>query len=399
MMHCFKRPVLLPILLGLAALAGCNEPKQTAAPGAGAAPPPARVGFIVVQPRDVEITTELAGRVVPSLIAEVRPQVSGIIEKRLFSEGSEVKENDVLYQIADASYAAAQASSRAALDRAKAAQVAAQAKADRYNTLANRDIASQQDRESAIAGAQQARADVAAAEAALSGANINLGYTKIRAPISGRIGVSSLTEGALVTANQQTALATIQALDPVYVDAPQSAASILATRADVEAGRMKMAPDGVKMRLILDNGQSYAQEGLLKFTDMTVNQGTGTVTLRATFANPERILLPNMFVRGIARLGLRENVILAPQRAVTRDPRGQATVYVIGAGDKIEPRVLTTHRSEGSDWIVEKGLAAGERLVMDGFQRVRPGAVVTPVPFDQSASAAPAAAPAQNKGQ
>ena len=399
MMHFLLRGRLVPIALGVAILSGCNKPKQAAAPGQGAASPPPRVGFIVIQPQNAEITTELAGRVVPSLIAEVRPQVSGIIEKRLFPEGSEVRENDVLYQIADASYVAAQASATAALDRAKAALVAAQAKADRYNTLANRDIASQQDRESATAGALQARADVAAAEAALAGANINLGYTKIRAPISGRIGVSSLTEGALVTANQPTALATIQALDPVYVDAPQSATSVLATRADVEAGRLKMAAGGVKMRLNLDNGQTYAQEGLLRFTDITVNQGTGTVTLRATFANPERILLPNMFVRGIARLGLRENVILAPQRAVTRDPRGQATVYVIGAGDKIESRVLTTHRSEGADWVVEKGLAAGERLVMDGFQRVRPGAVVTPVPFEQSGATGPAGAPAGNKGQ
>lgn len=399
MKHFPTRAAFVPAILAITLLGGCNEQKPAAAPGQGAAPPPARVGFIVVQPQNVAITTELAGRVIPSLIAEVRPQVSGIIEKRMFAEGSEVKENDVLYQIADASYVAAQASATAALDRAKAALVAAQARADRYNTLANRDIASQQDRESATAGALQAKADVAAAEAALAGANINLGYTKIRAPISGRIGVSSLTEGALVTANQPTALATIQSLDPVYVDAPQSATSILAMRADVEAGRLKMAAGGVKMRLILDNGQPYAQEGLLKFTDMTVNQGTGTVTLRATFANPQRILLPNMFVRGIAEIGMRENVILAPQRAVTRDPRGQATVLVIGEGDKIEARTLTTHRSQGTDWIVDKGLVAGERLVMEGFQRIRPGAVVTPMPFDQAASATPAAAPAASKGQ
>lgn len=380
---------LLPVVLGAALLAGCNEQKPPEA-----ARPPASVGFIQVQPQSVEITADLAGRVVPSLIAEVRPQVSGIIEKRLFVEGSEVKENDVLYLIANASYIAAQSSAKAALDRAKAALVAAQARADRYNTLASREIASQQDRESAVATAQQSLADVAAAEAALATANINLGYTKVRAPISGRIGVSSLTEGALVTAGQATALATIQAIDPVFVDTPQSATAILTTQADVQAGRLKVNADGMRMRLHLENGQPYAQEGVVKFTDITVNQGTGTVTLRVAFDNPERILLPNMFVRGVARIGVQDNVILAPQRAITRDPLGQATVFVIGEGDKIEPRVLTTHRSQGSNWIVEKGLKAGDRLVVDGFQRVRPGAVVKPVPFET-----PSAPPSQAAGQ
>lgn len=382
--------IRIAALAAALALAGCNEQKP-AAPPQGAAPPP-QVGFLAVQPQSVAITTEVAGRVLPSLIAEVRPQVSGIIEKRLFAEGSEVKEGDVLYQIADASYRTAQASAQAALDRARAAEKAAQAKADRYKTLANREVASAQETESAIASAQQAAADVAAAKAALDSANINLGYTKVRAPISGRIGVSSLTEGALVTANQTAALATIQALDPVYVDTPQSATSVLATRAEIESGRLKMRPDGVSLQLTLDNGQPYAQQGQLRFTDVTVNQGTGTVTLRATFANPDRLLLPNMFVRAIATLGQRENVILAPQRAVSRDPRGQATAFVIGEGDKIEPRQLEVSRAVGANWIVEKGLAPGDRLVMDGLQRIRPGAVVKPVPFQPPAAAAPAPA-------
>ncbi|MCA0425513.1 MAG: efflux RND transporter periplasmic adaptor subunit [Proteobacteria bacterium] len=387
-----ERPVRGPVValfLATAFLSGCDEQKPPAMKQ-----PPASVGFIEVQPRNVELTAELAGRVVPSLIAEVRPQVSGIIEKRKFVEGSEVKENDVLYEIADASYVAAQASARASLDRARAAQVAAQSRAARYDTLADRAVASQQDRETAIANAAQARADVASAEAALTNANINLGYTKVRAPISGRIGVSSLTEGALVTANQATALATIQKIDPVFVDVPQSATAILMTQSDVQAGRLKLNPAGMGMTLHLDNGQAYAQEGQVQFTDITVNQGTGTVNLRVVFRNPDRILLPNMFVRGVARIGVLENVILAPQRAVTRDPRGQATVYVIGDGNKIEPRILTTNRTQGADWIVEKGLNAGDRLVMDGFQRIRPGAVVNPVPFG-----APAAAPAAANGQ
>lgn len=387
------RVFLISLALSLA-LAACNE-KKAAAPAPGQMPPP-KVGFITLQAETVDITTELAGRVVPSLIAEVRPQVSGIIEKRLFTEGSEVKEGDVLYQIAAASYQASEASARAALDRAKAAQTAAQARADRYQALANRDVASQQDRETAISGAQQAKADVAAAAAALEAATINLGYTKVRAPISGRIGVSSLTEGALVTANQPTALATIQALDSVFVDAPQSAADVLATRAEVQSGRLSMPPSGVQLRLTLDNGQVYAREGVLKFADMTVNQGTGTVTLRATFANPERMLLPNMFVRGIATIGQRKDVIVAPQRAVSRDPRGQATAFVIGDGNKIEARQLVVSRSVGTNWIVEKGLAAGDRLVMDGVQRIRPGAVVSPEPF---APASAAVAPAASAGQ
>ena len=374
----------LPLALVLSlALAACNEQKPAAGPGApgAAAPPPPQVGYLVMQKQSADITMDLAGRVSPSLIAEVRPQVSGIIEKRLFTEGSEVKEGDVLYQIAAATYQATQHSAQAALDRAKATLVAAQARADRYRTLANRDVASAQETETAVAAQRQAQAAAAAAAAALDAANINLGYTKVRAPISGRIGVSALTEGALVTASQPPALAVIQSLAPVYVAAPVPSALLLDRRAAREAGRMTADPAGVKVRLTLDDGRTYAKEGVLRFTDVTVNQGTGTVTLRAIFANPDRLLLPNMFVRAVATPGRAQNIVLAPQRAVTRDPRGQATAMVIGAGDRIEPRVLRVGRSVGANWIVESGLAEGDRLVMDGFQRIRPGAQVTPVLF------------------
>lgn len=366
------------VLLAALALAGCNE---SAAPRPGGPGAPPKVGYIVMQTQTVDIRVDVAGRVSPNLVAEVRPQVSGIIEKRLFVEGSEVKEGEVLYQIADASYRAAQASAQAALDRAKAALVAAQAKADRYRTLANRDVASAQDTEAAIAAARQGQADVAAAQAALDAANINLGYTKVRAPISGLIGVSALTEGALVTASQPTALATIQALDRVYVDMPIASSLQLDMRAAIEAGRMTASPDGVTVRLLLDDGRPYAQVGVLRFTDVTVNQGTGTVTLRARFDNPQRLLLPGMFVRGIATFGQARGVVLAPQRAVTRDPKGQATALVIGPDDKIAARILTVSRTVENDWIVEKGLAPGDRLAMDNFQRIRPGASVTPVLF------------------
>lgn len=384
---------LIPIAAVLAfALAGCNEQKApSVAPGG--APPPPQVGYQTMQRQSVDISVELAGRVAPSLIAEVRPQVSGIIQSRLFKEGAEVKEGDVLYQIADASYRATQASAQASLDRAKAAVVAAQAKAERYKTLERRDIASTQDTETAVAAAQQANADVAAAQAALDAANINMGYTKVRAPISGRIGVSALTEGALVTAGQATALATIQSLDPVYVDAPIASAILLDMRAAIDAGRMISPKNGVGVKLLLDDGRPYAQEGVLQFTDVTVNQGTGTVILRSTFANKDRLLLPNMFVRAVATFGRAQGVVLAPQRAVNRDPRGQATALVIGADDKVEARVLSVARSIGSDWIVESGLEPGDRLVMDGFQRIRPGAVVKPVVFQ------PASAQQQGAGQ
>lgn len=372
------------VLLLLPLLAACGEQNQTSSGAQKAVAPPPKIGFVVIEKRSVDVTAELAGRVVPSLIAEVRPQVAGIIEKRLFAEGTEVKEGEVLYQIADATYRASVVSAKASVDKARASLVAAQAKANRYQTLANREVASQQDQEAATAAAQQAKADVAAAGAAVDAAEINLGYTKVRSPISGQIGVSSLTQGALVTANQTAALATVQALDPVYIDVPQSATAVQATRAEIDSGRLKTIDGGIKMRLILDGGQQYTHEGLLKLTDVTVNQGTGTVTLRATFANPQRVLLPNMFVRGIVTLGRRDDVILAPQRAVSRDPRGQATAYVVGQDNKIEARRLEVSRAVNNAWIVEKGLSAGDRLVMDGFQRIRPGSVVAPVPFEAS---------------
>lgn len=383
--------LLLPLL---SVLTACNEQTPGAAGAKG--PPPTKIGFISVNRQNVAITSEVAGRVVPSLIAEVRPQVAGIIEKRLFTEGSEVKEGDVLYQIADASYRASVASAKAAIDRAKATQTAAQAKANRYQTLANREVASQQDQETATAAALQAKADVASATATLDAAEINLGYTKVRAPISGRIGVSTLTQGALVTANQQNALATVQALETVFVDVPQSATAVQETRAEIESGRLKMASGGMRMKLVLDNGQIYAHEGIIMFTDVTVNQGTGTVTLRATFSNPDRVLLPNMFVRGVVTLGTRSDVVVAPQRAITRDPRGFATAYVIGEGDKIEVRRLEVSRAVGNAWVVEQGLQQGDRLVMDGFQRIRPGMVVAPVPFEAPEAAKAAAAKQSN---
>ena len=373
-----------------AGLVGCNDSKPPAAPPA--ASPPAKVGFVVAKPQDAPISVELSGRVLASRIAEVRPQVSGIIEKRLFTEGAEVREGEVLYEIAAAPYQAAMESAKAALDRARGAVTAAVNKAERYRTLSNREVASQQDTETAQAAAVQAKADVAAAEANLEAARINLDRTKVRAPINGRIGTSALTVGALVTANQSNALATIQTLDPVYVDVPQAATQVLRIRTEIDSKVLNAPKDGFQMTLMLDNGAVFPHQGELKFTNATVSESTGTVTLRANFANPQRLLLPGMFVRGTAVVGVKPGALLVPQRAVTRNPRGQAVVLLVDADGKAQERVIEVDRSVGSAWMVDRGLAAGDRVIVDGVQRVRPGAPVTPVPFEEAAAAAPAKA-------
>ena len=374
-------PTMRIRLLSLAALtvllSGCNDAK----PPAPAAPPPPTVGVVTLAPRDVVIVSELAGRVLASRVAEVRPQVSGIIQNRLFIEGAEVREGEILYEIADEPYKAAFESATAALDRARGAVTAAVNKAERYRTLSNRDVASHQDLETARAAADQAKADVAAAQANLEAARINLDRTKVRAPIDGRIGTSALTVGALVTANQANALATIQTLDPVFVDVPQSAVMVQRMRSEIEQGILRPDPGGIQMTLLLDNGRPYKDRGILRFTNTTVSETTGTVTLRASFANPERLLLPGMFVRGTATLGARKEALLVTQRAVTRNPRGLATVMVVGEGDKAEERTIEVERSIGSDWIIDKGLAGGDRVIVEGLQRVRAGARVTPTPF------------------
>jgi len=341
-------------------------------------------------PQDAPIAVEMAGRVIASRIAEVRPQVNGIIEQRLFTEGTEVREGDVLYQIAAAPYQASVESARAALDRARGAVSAAVNKAERYRTLSNREVASQQDTEAAEAAAVQARADVAAAQASLDAARINLDRTKIRAPINGRIGTSALTVGALVTANQSNALATIQTLDPVFVDVPYSATLVQRMRADIESRTLNAPPEGIQMRLVLDNGAVFGPRGELKFTNATVSESTGTVTLRAAFANPDRMLLPGMFVRGSAVIGIKPGAILVPQRAVARNPRGQAIVLIAAPDDKAEERVVEVTRNLGTAWLIESGLTAGDRVIVDGVQRVRPGTPVSPVPFTDSANGAPA---------
>jgi membrane fusion protein (multidrug efflux system) len=363
------------------------------------------VGVVTVQPQRVALTTELSGRTSPYLMAEVRPQVSGIIQKRVFSEGSDVKAGQVLYQIDPATYQAAYSSAKAALARAEANVTAVRLKAERYRDLVKIKAVSQQDYDDAEASLKQAEADVASANAAVETARINLAYTRVTAPISGRIGRSSVTDGALVTANQPAALATIQQLSTMYVDVTQSSADLLKLKHNLASGLLKDSGTAqAKVKLMLEDGSPYPLSGTLKFSEVTVDQSTGSITLRAVFPNPQQTLLPGMFVRAILEEGVSEQAILVPQRGVTRDPKGDAMVMVVGAEEKVEPRLIKVVRTVGDNWLVSEGLKSGDRVILEGIQKARPGTPVKAVPFGakpQAASAPagpqPAAAPAAKK--
>ena len=355
---------------------------------------PPEVGVITVQPQRVALTTELAGRTSPYLIAEVRPQVGGIIKKRLFTEGSDVHAGQVLYQIDPASYEATLASAKASQARAEATLSTVRLKADRYRDLVKIKAVSQQDNDDAQAGLKQAEADVAAAKAAVETARINLAYTKIIAPISGRIGRSTVTEGALVTANQAAALATVQQLSTMYVDVTQSSAELLKLKQSLASGLMKKDSAGqAKVKLLLEDGSPYPLPGTLKFSEVTVDQSTGSITLRAVFPNPKQVLLPGMFVRAVLEEGVNEQAMLVPQRGVTRNPKGDAVVMMVSAEEKVEPRVIQVVRTVGENWLVSGGLKPGDRVILEGLQKARPGTPVKAVPF----GAKPASAPGQQQ--
>ena len=376
----FSAAILAATLL----LSGCGKKKSAAPPPAG----PPEVGVITVQPQRVALTTELSGRTTAQLIAEVRPQVGGIILKRLFTEGSEVKAGQVLYQIDPATYQAAFASAKASQSRAEANLNSVRLKAGRYSDLIKINAVSQQDNDDAQAALQQAQADVASTKAAVETARINLAYTRITAPISGRIGRSTVTAGALVTAGQTTALATVQQLSSMYVDVTQSTADLLKLKQNLANGVLKKS-SSAQVKLILEDGSSYPQTGTLKFSEVTVDQSTGSVTLRAVFPNPKQALLPGMFVRAILEEGVNDNAILIPQRGVTRNPKGEAMVMTVGAEEKVEPRPIKVVRTVGDSWLVSDGLKAGDRVILEGLQKARPGTAVKAVPFG-SAPAAPA---------
>ncbi len=374
------------ILAGMLVMTGC---KQQAAPGGPAAAKPApEVGVVVMSAEPVTLTMELSGRISPQSIAEVRPQVGGIIQKRLFTEGSDVKAGETLYQIDPATYQAAHASAKAALAKAEANGFTLRQKTERYKQLVAINAVSRQEYDDATAALKQAEADIEAGKATVETARINLAYTRITAPISGRIGRSTVTPGALVTANQTTALATIQQLDPVYVDVTQSSADLLRLKRNLASGELKnSAPSQAKVKLLLEDNSAYPLEGTLKFSEVTVDQSTGSVTLRAQFPNPNQLLLPGMFVRCLVQEGVREQVMLVPQRGVTRDPAGNAVALVAGENDVVERRMLKTERAVGDAWMVTDGLKVGERVIVEGIQRVRPGATVKVVPFDAKAAA------------
>lgn len=371
-----NRNISWVIVAGLVGIAGTGL-------GCRKTPPPPmvpEVAYQTLQPEKVVVTTELPGRTSPYLVAEIRPQVNGLILKRLFQEGSEVREGEVLYQIDPAPYQAALDQAQAALASAEASLPSIRARAERMKKLVGVHAVGQQEADEAEAAHQRATAAVAAARAQAESARINLANTPIKAPISGRIGLSSVTVGALVAAYQPTALATVQQLDPIYVDVTQSSTDLLKLRAGLESGRLKAG--GVrKVRLVLENGQGYPLEGRFQFRDVTVDPGTGAVTLRMVFPNPKQVLLPGMFVRAILEDGVDEQGLLAMQQGVTRDVKGNAVALVLDSQNKVEQRSLVLDRAVGNRWRVVEGLQAGDRLIVEGVQKVRPGMTVKAVPF------------------
>jgi membrane fusion protein (multidrug efflux system) len=382
-----SRSALLAVTAALL-LTGCDE-KQSAAAHAASSAKPAEVTVVTLAPQRIAITTELPGRTSPYRIADVRPQVGGLILQRLFTEGGEVKAGQQLYQINPARYQAAYDSARASQARAEATLKNARLQFDRRRSLSAGGWVSKQDYDNAAASEQQAEADLGSARASVEMARINLVYTKVLSPISGRIGRSSVTEGALVTADQATALATVQQLDPIYVDVTQSSTELSRLRRELESGQLQGAGVGAAtVTLILEDGTEYPASGKLLFSEVTVNQGTGSVTLRAEFPNPKRELLPGMFVHARLEEGVVDQAILVPQQGVTRNPRGEATAMVIGADSKVELRAVKVDRAIGDKWVAIDGVKAGDKVIVEGLQKVRPGAAVRAVEAVPQQSAA-----------
>lgn len=352
-------------------LVGCDNKSD-----AGAQHAAPEVEFVKVKTQPINITTELPGRTSAFRIAEVRPQVSGIILKRQFTEGSMIKESDSLYQIDPATYQATYNSAIADLAKAEANATLTRLTVKRYQPLLKNNFVSRQDYDTAVANARQGDASVQAAKAAVETARINLEYTKVMSPISGLIGKSSVTEGALVNANQANALATVQQLDPIYVDVTQSSNDFLRMKQELADGSLKKESKAA-VSLVFDNGSVYKEKGTLEFEDVTVDETTGSITMRAVFPNPNNQLLPGMFVRARVDEGIKPNAMLVPQQGITRNQRGEATTLVIGKEEKVESRVITTGQAIGADWLVTQGLEPGDRVIVTGLQKIRPGASVS----------------------
>ncbi|MBB2982782.1 membrane fusion protein (multidrug efflux system) [Paraburkholderia tropica] len=355
-------------------LAACGQ-KQSAPP-----PQTPEVGIVTLQPTAVPVVSELPGRTNAFLVAQVRARVDGIVLRREFTEGSVVKAGQRLYKIDPAPYIATLNNAKATLAKAQANLVTQNALVTRYKVLVQANAVSKQDYDNAVSAQGQAAADVAAGKAAVDTAQINLGYTDVVSPITGKVGISQVTPGAYVQASAATLLSTVQQMDPMYVDLTQSSLDGLKLRREIQEGRLKTnGPDAAKVSLVLEDGRTYAQQGKLQFTDVTVDQTTGSVTIRALFSNPDHVLLPGMFVRARIDEGTNERAFLVPQIGVLHDQKGQATVLVVNKDNKVELRPIVTSGSQGQDWIVESGINAGDRVIVQGTEKVKPGAEVKPV--------------------
>lgn len=389
-----KRFALATVLLAITAACGKGSP--------GAAPPRVpEVGVAAVRSGRVVLTTELPGRTAAYLVADVRPQVNGLIQRRAFVEGADVKAGTLLYQIDPAPYQAAYDQAVASLAVAESNVPALRSRVERMKEVLAIHAVGQQDYDDAVSALARAEAGVLAAKAAVEGARVNLGYTPVKSPISGRIGRSSITVGALVAAYQPAPLAVVQQLDPIYVDVTQASADILRLTRTVRSGQLKQGGGQErKVKLLLEDGTPYPDEGTLQFRDVSVDPTTGSVILRMVFPNPQRTLLPGMYVRAIVEEGVNEQAILAPQQAITRNPKGEAVALVVNADGKVEQRMLEVDRAIGAEWVVTSGLAPGDRVVVEGRDQVRPGAAVRAVDVPlapaspAAASVVPASAPA-----
>lgn len=369
--------IAVAIFIVYLVIGGCGEKQK------GGPPPMPEVAVVTIKTSPVVTTTELTGRTSANLVAEVRPQVGGIIQKRLFTEGSDVKAGQALFQIDPALYQAALSNASAALARSEANLSAIQLKTNRLRELLVDKAVSQQDYDDASAALKQTQADIQYGKATLETARINLKYTTIIAPISGRIGRSNVTEGALVTAQQPITLATIQKMDPMYVDVTQSTTEILRLRRQMEEGQLDQnGKDQQKVRLILIDGKEYPLKGILKFRDITVDPTTGSVILRMMFPNPKGILMPGMFVRTVVEEGIHKNAILIPHQAISRDPKGNPLTLIVDKDGKVQQKQLTLERAIGNNWLVSSGLEPGERVIVEGMLKVKPGVSVKVVPFE-----------------
>ncbi len=391
-----NRVAMLTSILALAALAtlgSCGGKPPAGGPGPGGGAPgamPVTVVTLKVQP--VALTRELPGRTAAFRVAEVRPQVSGIVRQRLFNEGALVQAGQALYQLDDATYRADVGIARAAVSRAEAGLEAARLRARRSTELVKTGLVSAQDNDNAVATLHQSEADLASARASLDAAQVKLGRARISAPIAGRIGKSAVTEGALVTADQESPLATIQQLDPMYVDVTQSSAELLQLRKELASGTLQQQ-GSVPVTIVLEDGSTYPKQGTLAFSDVTVEPTTGSFLLRVEVPNPGNALLPGMFVRAVLGNGVRPQGLLVPQQGITRDPQGNASAMVVGADGKVEVRAVQVNRTIGDQWLVDGGLAAGDRVIVEGLQKIQPGMAVQATEVGAAAQATAPAAP------